>query len=474
MNAPIRVRLTAWYVLVLAGVLLLLGAFVVTRLRSNLTHEVDAPLRSGAAQIARGYSAEGATEFVDVVRTVVPGPQDAGSGAQVLDASGRVVVSEGDRLTRRPLLHGVDLRRVLGGGTFIGSVHRGSPDRHVRMFAQPTTRLGRRQAVVVVESLASVDAAVHRALILLLLGSAAALALVAAGGWWIARKALEPVARMTSRADRIGIHDLSERIPPPEVRDELGDLARTLNAMLDRLERGVEARERLVADASHELRSPLAAMRSEIEVSLRQDRLSASARAVLGSVLDEVIRMSRTVNDLLTLARVDAGQLDLSLGAHDLRELAAEGVRLRRAAAEAADVELVADGESVELAVDRNRFGQLIGNLVDNAIRFAPPGTEVHVTSWRDGDRAGIRVSDAGPGVPEDARERIFERFTRQDAARSRSGGAGLGLAICQEIARAHGGRIWVEGREPQGSTFVVELPLRRPAARRGAALAPA
>jgi signal transduction histidine kinase len=297
-------------------------------------------------------------------------------------------------------------------------------------------------------------------LVLLLLGSAGALGLIALGGWWIARKALRPVGQMATRADRIGIHDLSERIAVPRVRDEVGHLARTLNAMLARLEEGVEARQRLVADASHELRAPLAAMRSELEVSLRHDALGDQSRAVLASVRDEVVRMGRTVDNLLTLARVDEGRLELLLREQDLREVAEAVVRTQRAAAEQAGVDLVIEGDAGSAAVDRDRIEQVMSNLVDNSIRFAPPGSEVHLSLWRSATEAGFRVSDDGPGVPADARQRIFERFAHQDPTRARSGGAGLGLAICREIVRAHGGRIWIEDRQPHGSAFVVALPL--------------
>ncbi|MDQ6915363.1 MAG: ATP-binding protein [Actinomycetota bacterium] len=457
MNAPIRVRLTAWYVAVLAIVLVGLGAFVVTRLRSDLLSELDRTLRDGAAQIAQGYEAEGAKDFRDVAHTVLPGPR-RGSGAQVLAAAGPVVLSDGDPITETPLIAGAALRRALAGHPAIASVDRGSPPRHFRIIAIPVTRQGHRQVLVAAESLASIDRAVHRVLILLLVGGAAALALLALGGWWIARKALRPVERMTTRADRIGIDDLNERIAVPRVQDEVGHLARTLNAMLDRLQEGVEARQQLVADASHELRAPLAAMRSELEVSLRQDPLGDEARAVLASARDEVVRMGRIVDNLLTLARVDAGRLDLLVGAHDLRELATDAVRAHQAAADAAGVELTVEGEAIDVTVDRDRIHQVIANLVDNAIRCAPEGTAVTVAVGRDAGRAAIRVSDEGPGVPVEARQRIFERFARDDAARSRTGGAGLGLAICREIVRAHGGEIWVEDHAPRGSTFVVTL----------------
>jgi heavy metal sensor kinase len=458
-SAPIRVRLTAWYVIVLAVVLVGLGAFVVTRLRSDLTAELDGPLRAGAVQIAAGFRAEGAKDFLDVAHTVLPGPRYRGSGAQILHAAGPVAIADGDPVTETPLIDAATRRRVLAGGRVVASVQRGSPSMHFRLVALPVNRRGRRYALVVVESLATVDRAVHSALLLLLVGSGVALALIALGGWWIARKALRPVERMTTRADGIGIHDLTERIAIPRVQDEVGHLARTLNAMLDRLEEGVDARQRLLADASHELRAPLAAMRSELEVSLRHDALGEEARVVLASTRDEVVRMAQIVDNLLTFARVDEGRLDLLIGCPDLRALAEEVARTHQTAAESAGVELVVDGDPVEVAADRDRLGQVIGNLVDNAIRFAPPGSEIRISVRHDSGGARIQVSDLGPGVPADARDRIFERFARQDPARGRRGGAGLGLAICREIVRAHGGRIWVEANEPRGGTFVVELP---------------
>ena len=463
MSAPIRVRLTAWYVVLLALVLTGLGTFVVTRLRSDLTNELDRGMRAGAARIAEGYAAEGEKDFRDVARTVLPGPAGRGSGAQVLNASGTVLFADGDPVTQTPLLSPSQLREVGSGLTVIGSSRRGEPSRHLRVIAVPAQRLGERQALVVTESLAGVDRAVHRVLVLLLLGGTASLALVALGGWWIARKALKPVERMTTRADQIGIDHLHERIAVPTVNDEVGHLARTLNAMLDRLQEGVEARQRLVADASHELRAPLTAMRSEIEVSLRQDPLNIEARTVLESARGEVLRMSRIVDDLLTLARISEGQLELLVTPQDLRAIADEAVRAHRSAADAARVELVAGGDPIAVAGDKNRLSHVVGNLVDNAIKFSPPDTEVRIEVSGNEDGARIEVCDEGPGVPAGERERIFERFARLDPARSRAGGAGLGLAICAEIVRAHGGRIWVEERNPRGSTFVVELPLAAP-----------
>jgi signal transduction histidine kinase len=162
----------------------------------------------------------------------------------------------------------------------------------------------------------------------------------------------------------------------------------------------------------------------------------------------------------LTLARLDEGGLELLVAPHDLREIAEEAALSYRTAAEAADVTLTVTGDPVTVHGDRDRLRQVIGNLIDNAISFAPAGSEVGVGVWREDGEAGVRVSDQGPGVPAGDRERIFERFARRDPARSRSGGAGLGLAISREIVSSHRGRIWVEDRPRKGSVFVVALPV--------------
>ena len=462
MRAPIRLRLTGWYVLLLVVALVALGTFVITRLRSDLTGARDRSLREGAAQIAQGYALEGAPEFHDKALTVLPDLFHEGSGAQVLDPTGLVVLSYGDPVSEAPLLTPVQLRRVLDGRHLAFDLHAGRPAEHLYAVALPVTRRGRHQALVVVQSLAGVDHAVHRVFVLLLVGSVGALALIAFGGWWIARKALRPVERMTTRAEQIGISDIpNQRLTIPRVRDEVSHLARTLNAMFDRLQEGVEARERLIADASHELRAPLAAMRSELDVSLGDDELASEARAVLLSARIEVVRLSSIVENLLTLARVDGGRLELLLEPYELGEVVAQAIRVHGQAAQAAGVELRVTGESCTVACDRERARQVVSNLLDNAIRYAPSGSVVLVKLWQSGGEAGVVVTDQGPGIPVPERERIFERFARRDRARSRDAGAGLGLAISREIVRAHGGRIWVGDHAGSGSggTFVVALP---------------
>ena len=325
----------------------------------------------------------------------------------------------------------------------------------------PVRRLGQVRVLVVGESLNEAQESVERVLLLLLFAGPAALAATALGGWWLARKALRPVERMTSEAGQIGIDRLSDRIAVPRVADEVGRLAVTLNAMLDRLEQGVREKHRLIADASHELRTPLAVMRAEIDVSLRGDYLPPAACAVLESAREEVDRMSRTVDNLLTLAQVDEGRLELLVTPVSLIDAIDAAARPLRPLAAAKDVELTVDGESFEVQADPQRLHQALTNFVENAIKFTQPGGEVRVTTWRGRNEVGVTVTDNGPGMPAAARVHVFDRFYRVDHARGRgAGGSGLGLAICREVATAHGGRVWVDSEEGKGSEFSLALPL--------------
>jgi two-component system, OmpR family, sensor histidine kinase CiaH len=215
-----------------------------------------------------------------------------------------------------------------------------------------------------------------------------------------------------------------------------------------------------VADASHELRTPLAIMRSEIDVGLRNPGLPPTAREVLESSVEEVDRMSATVENLLTLARMDEGGMQLDRRPTDLREVARSVLDSMRSLSEPSQVGLDLEGEPVAVSVDRERIEQVLTNLVGNAIRFSGTGGVVRVSTWRNGHEAGLSVQDTGPGIPSSMRSRIFERFVRVEAARgSDSGGAGLGLAISKEIVEAHGGRIWIESGDRRGSTFLIALP---------------
>ncbi len=458
MKLPIRIRLTAWYAVLLAAILGGLSTFLVLQLRADLEHTVEREVQAGSEQIARGYVKEGAEDFRDVSSTVLP---HGSSAAQVVAPGGRVLMSYGEPVGRRLLVPKESIARALGGERQMTTVKLGG--HRFRAAVLPVERQGRERVVVVAESLRHVDESVHKVLLLLLLGLPAALAATAAGGWWLARKALRPVERMTSKAREIGIDRLDERIELPRTQDELGQLAVTLNAMLDRLERGVEEKHRMITDASHELRTPLAAMRAELDVSLMDDELHPVAREVLVSTREEVDRMSRIVNNLLTLARVDEGGLELLSTQVDLADAIAAAVQPLRPLAEAKGLRLEVQGEHHEVQADPQRLHQALTNFIENAIKFSGPGGEVRVSSWRHNGEVGVTVEDTGPGISPAARTQVFDRFYRADPARGRDGsGSGLGLSICREVADAHGGRVWVESEEGGGSSFSLALPVDR------------
>jgi heavy metal sensor kinase len=462
MRFPIRVRMTVWYAGLLAVIIVGVGAFLLLQLRSDLFATMDGRLNPALDQIALGYHEEGPAEAHDVSVTVLSGESPV---SQVLTPARRVTSHYGDPVSARPIIGARDIPSLLAGGRLEHTMTlRG---RRFRIVARRTTRGSHPRIVIAGESTGPIDRSVHRLLTLLVLACPVAIAATAAGGWWLARRSLRPISRLTTDAGEIGIDRLADRLPVPAAGDEVARLATTLNTMLERIQAGVEEQHRLVADASHELRSPLAAMRAELEVSLRADELDARAQAVLRSTLEEVERLSRTVEALLTLAQADQGRLHLRLADVDLADVArATAVRLR-ALATSRDVRLVAQLSPAPARGDAARLEQAVGNLLDNAVKYSPGDADVTVTTGVAGEEAFVRVRDHGPGIPQGARESVFDRFQRLDASRARAtGGSGIGLSIVREIARAHGGRAWTEPAPGGGSSFVLAVPLaagRRP-----------
>ncbi|MGH2594642.1 MAG: HAMP domain-containing sensor histidine kinase [Actinomycetota bacterium] len=457
MNLPIRARVTIWYVALLAGLIAVLGVFVVIRLRSDLVAGVDASLDTRAAQIALGYQGSTEGEFQDVSDASLRGLPGGESAAQLLDAHGTVLETSGDPAAEAPMITTAQIAGALHGATVRDSVSLGMDGEPFRILAVKLPG-SPGNVVVVATSLDTVDASVNHLTVLLLLAGPALLVVAGFGGWWLAKAALAPVTRMSRQASGIGIEGLDERVDVPATADEIHDLAVTMNAMLDRLERGVRDQRRFVADASHELRTPLAVMRSELEVSMRDPRLDPDARTVLASVQQEVQEMGATVEDMLTLARADEGQLVLIREPLDLLEVVSEVGEALAPMADSAHVDVRIRGSSAPAVADRRRMEQVVRNLLANAIRYVGSGGHVVVDTWADDVTAGCVVRDDGPGISSSALPHVFDRFYRADTART-GAGSGLGLAICREILTAHRGEIRVESDPGMGSEFVFTLP---------------
>lgn len=308
--------------------------------------------------------------------------------------------------------------------------------------------------VLVASSLGAADHALD--LVALALATSLPVLALLVGGlvWVLTGWALRPVELIRAEVAGLSVSDLHRRVPEPPAKDEVGRLARTMNAMLERLAASTDRQSQLVADVSHELRNPLAALRAQLEVAVAHPG-SGTPGLLKGSIV-EVERMAQLVDDLLTLARIDEGMLPLRAGDVDLDDLAlvhADRLRVR------GRVEVSVRGVgAARLRGDEAQLRRVVANLADNAERHARKRVEFAVR--REAGSVYLALIDDGPGVPPAMRERIFERFVRLDSARAhRDSGAGLGLAIVREITLAHGGDVWVEDAEP-GARFVVRLPV--------------
>lgn len=290
------------------------------------------------------------------------------------------------------------------------------------------------------------------------------IALLATGlvGYRLATLALRPVDLMTQRAQLIGRDHLKARLAEPVTDDELSRLAHVLNEMLDRLYQIIESHQQFAADASHELRSPLTSLRSRLEVALRRTRTAEEYRQVIAESLSEVERLTRLAEDLLELSRSDAQRLVLDLSEFELQPLIASEIARLQPEASIRQVKLMSEvSPTLSVIADKARLRRVLNNFLSNAIQYSKPeGGEVSVTAGNGGNDVWIEIRDNGIGLDVEQQQRIFERFWRADKARGiRTGGAGLGLAICHEIARAHGGQINVRSRPGHGTTFRLCLP---------------
>jgi heavy metal sensor kinase len=297
-------------------------------------------------------------------------------------------------------------------------------------------------------------------LVVLVLGLPLVVVLAGLGGYVLARRALSPIDHLAGEARRITAERLHERLSVPNQKDEIGRLAAVINDTFARLESSFDQLRRFTADASHELRTPLSVIRGIGENVLRETRTPPEYKDAIGSMLEEVDRLTRLVDTLLKLSRGDAGTIRLAHDVLDLGDLAREVVSSLGILAEERQQRFhVVVAEHVRVSADRLVLRDAITNVVDNAIKYGPSRSTIDVRLEVEGDQAMLTVADAGPGIPSEHRERIFDRFYRVDEGRSRDmGGTGLGLAIAKWAVEANGGRISFEAMAT-GSVFRITLP---------------
>ncbi len=435
-----RVRTTLGATLVVGLALVLGGALFLQVVHSSLT---DSTTRVAEVR---------AQELVALLaRELTPGDlpleSDSSAFAQVLDRSGRVVAASADVAGRGPLVAArsgvvtLDPGPIGDGEAFVVAA------RHTGDLRW--TVLAGRSLEPVADGTEIVTTALLASLPLLMF-------LVAGTAWVLTGRALQPVEAVRREVAAISGAQLDRRVPVPPGEDEVARLAVTMNEMLERLERARTTQQRFVADASHELRNPLAALRSQLEVASAHPE-HTSLEELVTDLLAESVRLGLLVEDLLLLARSDEGLRPSPGRTVDVDDLVlAEADRLRREAKVTVDTSSVG---AARVVGDPAGLGRLVRNLMDNAERHARG--HVVLVLQAAGDQVRLEVVDDGPGIAPDDRERVFERFTRLDEARSRDvGGTGLGLAIVREVARSHGGTVQVA--DGPGGRFVVLLPLAR------------
>lgn len=448
----VRMRSALAAVVVVAAALAVSFTLLFVLLQRTLLGSVESSARLRAADVARQVT----TEPIAAVATDLQGAAPR-QFVQVIDADGRVVASSRGRSATAVL---GDLRPQPGQTAVRAQTRLPllDPDERYLVVAEGIL-VGSQPHVVLVA--ASVDAQLETiATVVLFLGVGYPLLLIVVGGatFLFVGRSMRPVERIRRRVAGIGASQLTERVPVPDSDDEVARLATTMNAMLDRLQSAHDSQRRFVADASHELRSPLAMLRAALDVAVA-DVGATSWRDLSGSMDAEAERMSHLVDDLLLLAKADESGLRLSVTEVDLDDLITAEVRRLRTGT---SLQVEAHVVPVRVVGDPARLAQAIRNLTDNAARFAHVRVQLHLRS--DGGAACVMVDDDGPGIPGGERERVFDRFVRLDASRDRSsGGSGLGLAIVKTIVSGHAGTVSAADSPLGGARLTLTLPLEPP-----------
>jgi two-component system, OmpR family, sensor kinase len=436
---PIRARLTAAFALAMVVVLVAAGLFVYIRLKNDLNESVTAGLQTrGAAVAASGQASAGAS-----------GDGEEGF-AQVLGADGTMIDRAGGARDRA--LSSRERRRVEGGEELLLERRVGGIEGSTRVLARP----GRGGDVVVVgQSLDDRNETLGSVVTSFAIGGPIAVVLASLLGYLLAAAGLRPVEAMRRRAGEISLGGDEERLPLPPAHDEVRRLGETLNEMLNRLRRSFERERRFVADASHELRTPVAVIKAELEAALRAGRHDPQVREALVAAVEECDGLAQLAEDLLVVARSGDGELPIRPETLSVDALLA-GVEQRfgdRAGERGRSI-TVEGAAGLQVEADELRMRQALGNLVDNALRYGEGQIVLRALNSQPG--VSLEVSDSGQGFGRDIAGRAFERFARGDGARTR-GGAGLGLSIVRAIAEAHGGR--AELVRGEGATVRIWLP---------------
>jgi heavy metal sensor kinase len=460
-RASIRVRLTSWYAVVLFLMLVVYATATFVAVRREFGEQLDEQLHD-EFETAEGFlraAPDGGIVWSGDRRR--DSDDDEDRGVEVWATDGRQIARSGAPAALPPVAVGAP-----GAAPRYESIV--ADGRRWRTLTGTALVGGRSVVLRASRSAERLRAQLWEVLTVLVLGLPLVVVLAGVGGYVLARRALTPIDRLASEARRITAERLHERVSVPNPHDEIGRLATVINDTFARLESSFDQLRRFTADASHELRTPLSVIRGIGEVGLAETRTPAEYKEVMGSMLEEVDRLTNLVDTLLRLSHGDAGTVRLSREAVDLGQLTRDVTTSLAVLAEERgqhlNLDAVADG--VAVSADRLVLREAVTNIVDNAIKYSGRASTITIEVRSDGQRALLTVIDQGPGISPEHRQRIFDRFFRLDEARSRdSGGTGLGLAIAKWAVEVNGGHIAVEGHGREGSVFTIALPVATSAA---------
>src|SRR3989304_1673846 len=477
----LRFKLTLWYVLILGILLISFSTFLYFTLSKSLHRDVDNKLRS-LAELVSSESSSPLSKFgfgnIDQALETSMNLKPVGKFIQVLDESGRIGrKSENLKNVQLPIM--LNARKNASKGLIPFETNRSIGNTPLRIITFPVVENNHAAKIVqIASSLEGVEDALNTLFIILIITVPLAIVVAILGGQFLAHKALKPVDNITQTARMITSQNLSKRIDPPKVKDEISRLIETFNEMISRLDQSFLQVKQFSSDASHELKTPLTILKGEVEVMLRKERTPQEYEQTLKSNLEEINRMSQIVEDLLLLSKADTGEIRLNKEDINLTGILNEVVAQMGMIAKSKRLHLFTSNHHQDIHIfgDALRIRELFMNLIENGIKYTEEGGSIHISLQKEyppplrnlTDRLEkererfikIIVSDTGIGISKEDQEKIFIRFFRVDKARSREqGGSGLGLSICKWIVEAHQGQIRVESGLGSGSSFVVKFP---------------